>query len=105
MNNDTQPQSREEWFNLVKEQAASGLTQTAFCKQRNLVFCRFGYYKKQYTLESDPQTKAFSPVLVNTASDTKCEIKIELPNGFRCHVSSAVTSEKLKQIVTVLLSC
>jgi hypothetical protein len=46
MNNDTQPTSREEWFTLIDEQAASGLSQTEFCKQRNLILCRFTYYKK-----------------------------------------------------------
>jgi hypothetical protein len=44
---DPQPKTREEWFSLVDEQAASGLSQKEFCSQRNLILCRFSYYKTQ----------------------------------------------------------
>jgi hypothetical protein len=107
MNSETQPKSRAEWFDLVKDQMASGLTQTEFCKNHNLILARFTYYKKQLSLETDQQSDAsFSPVIVNQPLNVKIsDIKIELPNGFRCHVPTTISSEKLKQLIGVLISC
>ena len=39
--------SREEWQALVSEQQASGLTQSAFCRQRGLALSTFHYWKRK----------------------------------------------------------
>jgi hypothetical protein len=103
MSNDNQPKTREEWFTLVDEHATSGLSQTEFCKQRNLIHCRFSYYKAQRT-----QTQAkglFSQVKVNQEIPASGNIKIDLPNGFSCHVPSTISAEKLKSIISALVLC
>jgi len=41
---DKQPKTQAEWLALVKEQAVSGLSQLEFCRQTNLMACRFSYY-------------------------------------------------------------
>lgn len=104
MSNDTQPASREEWFALIDEQVVSGLSQTAFCKQRNLTLCRFTYYK-QLRNQSAPKG-TFEPVKVrHEQSPSTGMIKIDLPNGFCCHVPSTVSADKLKSIIGALLLC
>ena len=102
MNHDNQPKTREEWFKVVDAQAASGLSQTEFCKQHNLIMCRFSYYKAQRT---PIQPKGlFSQVKVN--QDTSAgNIKIDLPNGFCCHIPSTISAEKLKTIIGALILC
>jgi hypothetical protein len=107
MNSENQPKSRAEWFNLVKDQMASGLTQTEFCKSHNLILARFTYYKKQLSLETDQQSDAsFSSVIVNQSLNVKAtDIRIELPNGFRCYIPTMIAPEKLKQLISVLISC
>jgi hypothetical protein len=102
MNNDTQPKTRDDWFTLIDEQQASGLSQTEFCKQRNLILCRFTYYKKIRTQSAPAGT--FTPVKVRQEqSPSVGVIKIDLPNGFCCHVPSAVPADKLKSIIGALM--
>ncbi len=103
MNHDNQPKTREEWFKLVAAQAASGLSQTESCKQKNLVLCRFSYYKTQ---RIPTQTKSlFSQIKVNQDTPNAGNIKIDLPNGFCCHIPSTISAEKLKTIIGVLILC
>lgn len=104
MNEINHNDKRAEWFALIDEQAASGLSQTEFCKQRNLVLCRFGYYKKLRASEIDQSRASFSPVVVNQGQVIG-DIKIEMPNGFICHVPVGISPEKLKQIMGALISC
>lgn len=101
-----QPKKRSEWFKLVDEQAESGLSQKEFCKLHNLVLCRFGYYKKLRAGEtrSVPQG-SFVPVALKQSGLPDSGVKIELPNGFCCHVPAGITPEKLKQIIGALISC
>jgi len=44
---ENQSLTRQQWFDLVKEHKASGLTQAEFCQQNNLSLCRLGYYTKK----------------------------------------------------------
>lgn len=107
MSIDTQPKSRSEWFVFVDEQATSGISQTEFCKQRNLILYHFNYYKKlrMRNRTSIPQ-ESFSPVVIRPdKKPSTSEVKIDLPNGFCCHLPSSIPAEQLKQIISVLLSC
>ena len=99
-----QPQTRLEWFSLVDEQSSSGLSQTEFCKQRNLTLCRFGYYKKLRAGKPNVSEASFSPVVIKQ-SHSVADVRVELPNGFCCHVPVGISPEKLKQLVGALISC
>jgi hypothetical protein len=44
--------SRDEWQQLVDEQAASGKTQTAFCAQRGINVGSFSHWKRRLAEES-----------------------------------------------------
>lgn len=96
------------WKELISEQEKSGLSQTAFCKQNNLAASKFGYYrsviKSQEKVHLDK--KLFSPVQIKNPEPTKSsELKIILPNGFQCIISSAMSVAHLKQLMEALLSC
>lgn len=104
------PKSRTEWFALVKEFEQSDITQTDFCKQKGLILGRFTYYVRIYRKDMKPaptcESPSFSQVVVKQPPiASQSEIKIELPNGFRCQVPSSISPEALKKIVGALLSC
>ena len=47
--------SREQWQRLLEEQAASGLTQTAFCQANGLSLASFQNWKRRLATESPTQ--------------------------------------------------
>jgi hypothetical protein len=105
------PKSRSEWFALVKEFEQSNTTQINFCKQKVLILGRFTYYAQIYRKDiksaSKYETPSFSQVVINQphSSSSHHEIKIELPNGFRCQIPLNISSEALKKLIGALLSC
>jgi hypothetical protein len=106
----TEPKSREQWYQLIEAQKKSNLSQTEFCKQKGLILWRFTYhlrqYRKQNKCNSLSECPSFSPVVIPKAANTSpTEIQIDLPNGFRCQVTSPIQPEQLKNIIGVLLSC
>lgn len=104
------PKMRAEWQIVVVEFLNSGLTQKEFCKQKGLILGRFVYYlqlhRKQYQVKSPQDTSTFSEVIVKkSATSSADEIKIELPNGFRCQVACDIHPDQLKKILGTLLTC
>jgi hypothetical protein len=102
--------TRQQWFDLVEEHKNSGLSQTEFCRQKSLNLCRFGYYikktREQTNILATPNLPIFSQVKIEADLNPKQnEIKIELPNGFKCQLSSSIQPEQLKKILGALLSC
>ena len=96
------------WRELVAEYEQSGLSQMAFCKQRDLVSSKFGYYRsviKSQNKVGDNQ-KLFSSVQIKKSElNTSTEIKIILPNGFQCFIPIAMDMLQLKRMMEALLSC
>lgn len=96
------------WKELVTEHEKSGLSQIEFCKQRDLVASKFGYYRSVIKSQDKVNTnqKLFSAVQIKKSeSNTLSEIKIILPNGFQCFIPSAMDALQLKRILEALLSC
>ena len=108
---DNEPKNRNEWFLIIEEYQSSNLTQARFCKQNNLALAKFVYYLQRYRKQNSvsniqQETPSFSQIVVNqSVNPLQNEIKIELPNGFRCKVSCTISPELLKKIVGALLSC
>lgn len=103
------PKTRQEWQIVVGEFLNSGLTQKEFCRQKNLILARFVYYLQLHRKQSQTnlsQESSFSEVVVKKSTKaSQDEIKIELPNGFRCQVVSDIHPEHLKKILGALLTC
>lgn len=100
--------TRDEWYQIVEEFEKSKLTQATFCKQKGLSLCRFGYYvKKLRILKTTEFSKpSFSSVVMQRDNNLKVhEIKVELPNGFKCYLPTTIHSEQLKKILSALLTC
>ncbi|MDR3492858.1 MAG: hypothetical protein P4M12_12610 [Gammaproteobacteria bacterium] len=68
MNNTFNPvKNKEEWQALVLEHAKSGLSQTAFCQQKNICVSKFGYYRSLFVSHDKPKIKAqniFTPIQI-----------------------------------------
>ena len=97
-----------QWKALVAEQESSGLSQLEFCRQRNLVSSKFGYYrsviKSQEKVNSNQ--KLFESVQIKKpAQNAMSEIKIILPNGFQCFIPMHVDALHVKRLMEALLSC
>jgi transcriptional regulator with XRE-family HTH domain len=105
--NETPRPTHKDWQAIIEEQQKSGLTQKEFCKRKNISLVWFGYYmqrsrkKPNHTLLEN--SASFAEVLINKPASS--EIKIELPNGFKCTIPSMVQTEQLKKILSALLSC
>lgn len=99
-----------DWKKLIEEQEKSGLSQAAYCKQHGFNLAKLGYHRgrlkikqiKQSTSNNNPE---FKPVKITSAVSATEEIKITLPNGFQCTLSSQVDILKVKKLIEVLLSC
>lgn len=105
------PKTREEWQISVDDFLNSGLTQKEFCNQNGLILARFVYYlqlhrKKLNHTRPLQEPSTFSEVVVKkSANSLQDEIKIELPNGFRCQVACNIQPDQLKKILGALLIC
>lgn len=97
------------WQSLVEEQEKSGLSQTKFCKQKNIVLSQFTYYRGliKAKVQSDVvNSKSFTPIQINkNASSISADVRIVLPNGFQCFIPCHIDVLSIKRLVEVLLSC
>lgn len=96
------------WREIVSEQEASGLSQSEFCRQRNLVLSKFVYYRGSIKSreKTNASQKLFSAVSIKPPeSKAASEIKIILPNGFQCIVPAMMDVVCVRCLMEALLSC
>lgn len=108
MKSPQKPDRYAKWRDIISEQEASGVSQSEFCRQRNLVLSKFVYYRG--VIKSREQTNAsqklFSAVGIKPPeSKAASEIKIILPNGFQCIVPAIMDTACVKRLMEALLSC
>lgn len=99
-------QEKIDWQKIMADQSRSGLSQTAYCKQHGIDLAKFGYYRNKMQ-SSEKERVAKSPLFqpVTMTSHTNEEIKIFLPNGFRCEFTHATNVIQIKKIIEMLLTC
>jgi hypothetical protein len=97
------------WEALIAEQEKSGLTQEAFCKERDVVLTKFVYYRSQIKKKAKSTQQSplsFSPVKVAKKEEiVGSEIRLSLPNGFQCAFPTQLEISQIKRLVEALLSC
>ena len=102
------------WYELIEQQEKSGLSQTEFCKLHDLSKSNFVYYKgvikSKSVIEEHKIKGELSPVfsavqIKRPESNAASDIKIILPNGFQCFISSALDMSQVKRLMEALLSC
>ncbi len=104
----TRDERQSYWKKLVLEWKESGLSQTAFCVQKNIKYANFIHWRRR--LKSREQKSASAPALVpvslRPAGDASSEqtpiIRITLGNGRRIDLPINVSTEQLRAVVSSL---
>jgi hypothetical protein len=96
------------WRTLIEEQATSGLSQRAFCQNRNLVLWQFTYYHQQLKknrLKAVVNKSMVVPVQIRKVPVVSMnEIKVTLPNGLQLSLPCSDVGD-FKHWLGVLKSC
>jgi hypothetical protein len=94
--------ARTKWRRLVSEQARSGQTVTAFCRERGL--CRPYFFAWKKRLREDTAVKflevQLSETAPNTARDTRVEIRLQ--NGRSLVVGRGFDAEHVRALLAVV---
>lgn len=105
-----QKEQQAQWRQYIEDYKKSGLSQSAFCKERNIDLKKFYYYNGSFKNKENIPTKKtvpFEPVKIalNDKAIQTAEIKLTLPNGFQCILPSHLESALIKRWVEALLAC
>ena len=93
----------ERWQTIIDEQEASGLSQTQYCKERNISSAQLGYYRSILKPRQVAEG-SFTPVAIKQSSISK-DVRVLLPNGFQCTFPSDLNASAIKELIKALLSC
>ena len=72
---------RAQWQRLIEEQAASGLTQQAFCTRRRVAYATFCTWKRRLRDEVNAQPLGFVEVDLDEAPMPGWDVELELGEG------------------------
>lgn len=81
--------TRAQWSQLVREQAASGLSQQAFCTQQDLGLSTFSKWKRKFNGVTGSRTRpgGFIELPVGgSVSQPGFEVELELGDGVRLRI-------------------
>lgn len=93
---------KQSWFEHVKHWESGDLSQRAYCDRAGISISSFGYWRKQFLLETSPPKKSnqFVPVEVRQSQiDPSQSIKIKRTSG---NVISIPTSLGISEIVKLI---
>ncbi len=101
---DIKRQSKSTWLEHIKQWELSTLSQQAYCKQAGISFTSFGYWRKQFLLESgQSKSNQFIPVEVQKSqSDTSQLIKIKLITGHVVSIPTSIGISELAKLIRML---
>lgn len=99
------------WQGIIARYEASGLSQKKFCREHNIMFRRFKYYRYRLKGNKTPPipSEGFIPVtlsspLEQSARTSSC-FEFVLPNGLKCFVPVDVKTKQLSGLLKELQSC
>ena len=98
---ESQRKFSSQWVELVSLWKESGLTQQAYCKQKDINYHSFGYWKQKLAgnkgvRENKRKTGSFLKAKIEPPA---CLIVLELPNQIRIHLQAQ--DDRLAQIIKV----
>jgi|ERR1019366_2394503 hypothetical protein len=98
----SQPEVREQMFQLIEQWQQSSLTQNAFCQQQSIRYHVFHYWYKRYREQhGEPQNNDSSFVKLQIAKPaTSGSVEIYFPGGVRLLFHEPVSSTYLKALVS-----
>lgn len=80
----TNEQAQKYWEQVLSDYQSSGLSGMAFCKQQNIAYHRFTYWRSKLR-PSEPvkvdRSSGFSRVMVTDPNRETAELSISLPSG------------------------
>lgn len=103
MENEEQKARHDQWQKIIEEQEASGLSQTQFCKERNISSAQLGYYRSVLKPKRAPEG-SFTPISIKQPLASK-DVRVLLPNGFQCTFPSDLSASSIKELMKALLLC
>lgn len=97
----SQPEVREQMFQLIEQWQQSKLTQNVFCRQQSIKYHVFHYWYKRYRGQhADPQSNAASFVKLQVAKPAfSGSVEIYYPGGIRLVFHEPVSSNYLKALI------
>jgi hypothetical protein len=97
------------WFEERKEKR---LTIKEFCKEKEISPGQFYYYhdllykpEKRHKKEKDQVSKIKPIQIVNSAPKENMTIRFILPNNLQCMLPRDMTSQEIKTILELMMSC
>jgi transposase len=97
--------TEQDWRRFVREQAGSGLSVAAWCRQQGLVEPTFHWWRRELVRRDAQRTKAtFVPVQVKPDGPAEPEGRIEiiLAGGRRVRLTGSVDRQGLTDVLAVL---
>lgn len=102
--NYTTPALLQKWRQHIEEWRNSGLSQQAFCRDRNLSYHQFHYWRKKLALatvdETPLRSSALVPVTYTSPSPDTC-LSVHLPSGISLR---GIASDNLALVERLLVS-
>jgi hypothetical protein len=103
------PKSRKEtneklnryWKSNIERWAASGLTQTEYCRRNDLSKDRFTYRKRKFKRQNLPVEFIQLPMSANIH---RTGLKLNLGQGVQIEIPDGFTSETLERVLATLKS-
>jgi hypothetical protein len=92
--------ARTKWQKLISEQARSGQTVTAFCRERGL--CRPYFFAWKKRLREDTAVKFLEVQLSETAPARDSRVEIRLQNGRSLLVGRGFDAEHVRALLAVV---
>lgn len=93
------------WREVIRDQAASGLSISAFCREHDVSPASFFSWRRRLATDSREEAAGkFIPIELATAtpSATPGGFEVALPNGLRVHVPPQFDAEALRRLLDVL---
>jgi hypothetical protein len=110
--NKTTPKSQAYWEQIQAEWKRSGLSQPAFCRERDIEYSTFVYWrtklKENNKLPSKSEPVSFAEIKINPINPIKptvvspSEIKLRLPNGVMVCIEKNAELAQLREILLLL---
>ena len=94
------PAREKRWADLIRQQAQSGLSVSAFCRERGVSDQSFYNWRKRFS-ESEPVRFALVEAGMPVAKD-KASIELVLTSGDRLRIGPGADAATLRTVLSVL---
>jgi hypothetical protein len=102
-----------DWKKVIEKQKTSGLSQAAFCKAKGIKDKHFYYYANKLNQPKDKRfsnVENFVPIEIKPSTfvslpSESVALRLILKNGIECVLVEGVSSQRIREVVEVLLQC